>query len=88
MLMHQPGLSVDKADGPLMTGGDTRAAAIALFLVNMNDLTDHKQDPLVDFCSQYTLSAPPRLLHMSHGFAIFVTMSGKKDSSIQNQQKL
>ena len=39
---HEFGLAVDQADGPFVAGRDTRAAAIALFLVYVNDFPNHK----------------------------------------------
>ena len=38
---HQLGLTVYHADGALMAGRSTGAAAIALFCINMNDPTNH-----------------------------------------------
>ena len=49
MLMHQLGLTVHQRNSAFVTGVDTGAAAVALFLVDMNDLADHEHDLLVVF---------------------------------------
>ena len=38
---HQPGLAVHHGDGPFLTGGRTRAAAVAFFLINMDNFANH-----------------------------------------------
>ena len=40
---HEFCLAVDQADGPFVAGRDTRTAAIALFLVYVNDFSNHKR---------------------------------------------
>ena len=49
MLVHQLRLAVHQADGPLVAGVDAGPAAVALFLVDMDDLADHGHDLLVGF---------------------------------------
>ena len=49
MLVHQLRLAVHQTDGALVTGVDTGPAAVALLLVDMDDLADHGHDLLVRF---------------------------------------
>ena len=50
VLPHQSGLAVHQVDGPLMAGVDTLAAAVTLFLIDVNDPPDHA-DPSYSCCA-------------------------------------
>jgi hypothetical protein len=49
VLAQERGLSVDHADRSLMTGAGAKAAAVALFFINMDNLTDHYHLPPLIF---------------------------------------
>ena len=59
MLPHELRLSVYDVDGALMACGCTQAAAVALFFVNVNDLSQHMNVVLLFSKRPYNSSICP-----------------------------
>ena len=69
MLPHQLCLAVHQVNGPLVAGVDAAAAAIALFLVDVNDLSDHVIPPVLFDNVSIPPPAAKIMLHLQQNYA-------------------